>query len=84
MNSIEFFNSISEEEKEQLEKSADILKDVFADVLKIGDETSRRLLKAIHSRPVLSDDLDYYSTVLNQCNKIVSLVCSIQDIHISD
>lgn len=78
MNSIEFFNSISDEEKEQLEKSADILTEIFSANVTIGEATSHRLLSALLTDN--DEDREYYSMVLKQCNSIMALMCRVLDI----
>ena len=78
MNSIEFFNSISDEERKQLEKSADILTEIFADNVEIGNETCNRLIESVWTHN--SEDEKYYEMVLRQCNKIMSLLCKVMNI----
>lgn len=81
MNSIDFFNSISDEERKQLEKSADILTEIFADNVEIGNETCNRLIESLWTHN--SEDEKYYEMVLRQCNKIMSLLCKVMCIPVT-
>lgn len=73
-----FFNSISDEEKEQLEKSEDILTEIFSANVTIGEETCHRLIEALLSHN--DEDREYYSMVLKQCNSIMALMCKVMNI----
>lgn len=77
-NVIDFFNSISDNDKANLEKSADLLMEVFTKCVPVGDATCTRLMSSVLNG--IESEHNYYCSVIELCNTIMALCCRVLSI----
>lgn len=71
---LNFFESITDDDIHNLEKSADILMTVFKKCIPVGDETCVRLMSSLSAT---ESERKYYESVLVLCNTIMALACMV-------
>lgn len=70
----DLFNSVTDEDLANLEKSADLLTEVFEKCIPVGDATCVRLMSSLSAT---ESEQNYYKSVLELCNTIMALGCRI-------
>lgn len=70
----DLFNSVTDEDLANLEKSADLLTEVFQKCIPVGDATCVRLMSSLSAT---ESEQNYYKSVLELCNTIMALGCRI-------
>lgn len=71
---LDLFNSVTDEDLANLEKSADLLMEVFKICIPVGDATCVRLMTSLSAT---ESEQNYYKSVLELCNTIVALGCRV-------